>query len=191
MKKIVLVLTVLAIVPSVFLSSCKKEVDCPGLPEQMEGYFPSVGELKFSNGLGDTLVFPVSQYSRDVPRTLSNNPLSVGGTGSKPVCYETLKAFSIMSIPMYWSFELGVSEDEKTTSIRLSITEEFVSSNYFETQVNETPSSLGDYKVFGDTLNMLAFPVSNPRFTEAQIIHGQGLVKLHDEVNNCDWTRVW
>ncbi len=54
MKKIVLVLTVLAIVPSLFLSSCKKEVDCPGLPEQLEGYFPAVGELKFSNGLGDT-----------------------------------------------------------------------------------------------------------------------------------------
>ncbi len=191
MKKIVLVLTVLAIVPSVFLSSCKKEVDCPGLPEQMEGYFPSVSELKFSNGLGDTLFFPVSQYLRDVPRTLSNNPLSAGGTGSKPVCYETLKASSIMSIPMYWSFELGVSEDEKTTTIRLSITEEFVSSNYFETQVSETPSSLGDYKVFGDTLNIVAIPVSNPKFTEAQIVYGQGLVKLHDVVNNCDWTRVW
>ena len=191
MKKFVLVLAVLAIVPSVFLSSCKKTVDCPGLPEQMEGYFPSVSELKFSNGLGDTLVFPVSQYSRDVPRTLSNNPLSVGGTGSKPYCYESLKAYSSMSIPMYWSFELGVSEDEKTTSIRLSITEEFVSSNYFETQVSETPSSLGDYKVFGDTLNIVALPVPNLKFTEAQIVYGQGLVKLHDVVNNCDWTRVW
>jgi hypothetical protein len=191
MKKFVFALTVLAIVPSVFLSSCKKTVDCPGLPEQMEGYFPSVSELKFSNGLGDTLVFPVSQYSRDVPRTLSNNPLSVGGTGSKPYCYESLKAYSAMSIPMYWSFELGVSEDEKTTSIRLSITEEFVSSNYFETQVSETPSSLGDYKVFGDTLNIVAIPVPNLKFTEAQIVYGQGLVKLHDVVNNCDWTRVW
>ena len=191
MKKIVLVLTVLAIVPSVFLSSCKKEVDCPGLPEQMEGYFPSVSELKFTNGLGDTLVFPVAQYSRDVPRTLSNNPLSVGGTGSKPVCYETLQAASIMSIPVYWSFELGVSEDEKTTSISLSITEEFVSNNYFEAQVNETPSSLGDYKVFGDTLDIMASPVSSMRFSEAQIVYGQGLVKLHDVVNNCEWTRVW
>jgi len=191
MKKVVLVLAVLAIVPSVFLSSCKKEVDCPGLPEQMEGYFPSVGELKFSNGLGDTLVLPVSQYSRDVPRTLSNNPLSVGGTGSKPVCYETLQAASIMSIPVYWSFELGVSEDEKTTSISLSITEEFVSNNYFEAQVNETPSSLGAYKVFGDTLDIMASPVSSMRFSEAQIVYGQGLVKLHDVVNNCEWTRVW
>ena len=191
MKKIVLVLTVLAIVPSVFLSSCKKEVDCPGLPEQMEGYFPSVGELKFSNGLGDTLVFPVEEYTRAVPRTLSNNPLSVGGTGMKPVCYETLKAYSIMSIPMYWSFELGVSEDEKTTSISLNITEEFLSNNYFDVQVNETPSSLGDYKVFGDTLVIAASPVSSMRFSEAQIVYGQGLVKLHDVVNNCDWTRVW
>ena len=191
MKKIVLVLTVLAIVPSVFLISCKKTVDCPGLPEQMEGYFPSVGELKFSNGLGDTLVLPVQEYERDVPRTLSNNPLSVGGTGMKPICYERIKASSSMYIPVYWFFELGVSEDEKTTSIRLSITEEFVSSNYFETQVSETPNSLGDYKVFGDTLNIVAIPVSNPKFTEAQIVYGQGLVKLHDVVNNCDWTRVW
>ena len=191
MKKIVLVLAVLAIVPSVFFSSCKKEVDCPGLPQQMEGYFPSVSELKFSNGLGDTLILPVSQYSRDVPRTLSNNPLSVGGTGSKPVCYETLEAASTMNIPVYWSFELGVSEGEKTTTISLSITEEFVSNNYFEAQVNETPSSLGDYKVFGDTLAITASPVSSMRFSEAQIVYGQGLVKLHDVVNNCDWTRVW
>lgn len=191
MKKIVLVLAVLAIVPSVFFSSCKKEVDCPGLPQQMEGYFPSVSELKFSNGLGDTLILPVSQYSRDVPRTLSNNPLSVGGTGMKPVCYETLEAASTMNIPVYWSFELGVSEGEKTTTISLSITEEFVSNNYFEAQVNETPSSLGDYKVFGDTLAITASPVSSMRFSEAQIVYGQGLVKLHDVVNNCDWTRVW
>ena len=191
MKKIVLVLAVLAIVPSVFFSSCKKEVDCPGLPQQMEGYFPSVSELKFSNGLGDTLILPVSQYSRDVPRTLSNNPLSVGGTGSKPVCYETLEAASTMNIPVYWSFELGVSEGEKTTTISLSITEEFVSNNYFEALVNETPSSLGDYKVFGDTLAITASPVSSMRFSEAQIVYGQGLVKLHDVVNNCDWTRVW
>ena len=191
MKKFVLVLTVLAIVPSVFLSSCKKEVDCPGLPQQMEGYFPSVSEMKFSNGLGDTLFLPVQKYERDVPRTLSNNPLSVGGTGMKPICYETLKASSTMSMPMYWSFELGVSEDEKTTSISLSITEEFVSNNYFEAQVNETPSSLGDYKVFGDTLDIKASPVSSMRFSEAQIVYGQGLVKLHDVVNNCDWTRVW
>ena len=191
MKKIVLVLAVLAIVPSVFFSSCKKEVDCPGLPQQMEGYFPSVSELKFSNGLGDTLILPVSQYSRDVPRTLSNNPLSVGGTGMKPVCYETLEAASTMNIPVYWSFELGVSEGEKTTTISLSITEEFVSNNYFEAQVNETPSSLGDYKVFGDTLDIKASPVSSMRFSEAQIVYGQGLVKLHDVVNNCDWTRVW
>lgn len=191
MKKIVLVLAVLAIVPSVFFSSCKKEVDCPGLPQQMEGYFPSVSELKFSNGLGDTLILPVSQYSRDVPRTLSNNPLSVGGTGMKPVCYETLEAASTMNIPVYWSFELGVSEGEKTTTISLSITEEFVSNNYFEALVNETPSSLGDYKVFGDTLAITASPVSSMRFSEAQIVYGQGLVKLHDVVNNCDWTRVW
>ena len=191
MKKFVVALTVLAIVPSVFLSSCKKTVDCPGLPQQMEGYFPSVSELKFSNGLGDTLVFPVSQYSRDVPRTLSNNPLSVGGTGSKPVCYETLEAASTMSIPVYWSFELGVSDDERTTKISLSITEEFISSNYFEAQVNETPSSLGDYKVFGDTLDIMASPVSSMRFSEAQIVYGHGLVKLHDVLNNCDWTRVW
>jgi hypothetical protein len=191
MKKIVLVLTVLAIVPSLFLSSCKKEVDCPGLPEQMEGYFPSVGELKFSNGLGDTLVFPVEEYTRAVPRTLSNNPLSVGGTGMKPFCYETLRASSSVYIPFYWSFELGVSEDEKTTTIRFNLTEEFVSNNYFEVVVNDTPSSLGDYKVFGDTLDIVAIPVSNLRFSEARIVYGQGVVKLHDVMNNCDWTRVW
>ena len=191
MKKIVLVLTVLAIVPSLFLSSCKKEVDCPGLPQQMEGYFPSVSELKFSNGLGDTLAFPVEEYTRAVPRTLSNNPLSVGGTGMKPVCYETLRAGSSAYVPFYWSFELGVSEDEKTTTISFNIIEEFVSNNYFEAVVSETPSSLGDYKVFGDTLDIVALPVSNPRFSEARIVYGQGLVKLHDVMNNCDWTRVW
>lgn len=191
MKKVVLVLTVLAIVPSVFLSSCKKEVDCPGLPQQMEGYFPSVGELKFSNGLGDTLVLPVEEYTRAVPRTLSNNPLSVGGTGMKPTCYEYIKARSSQYIPIYWFFELGVSEDDKTTTITFNITEEFVSSNYFEVVVNETPSSLGDYKVFGDTLNIVALPISNLRFNEAQLVYGQGLVKLHDVMNNCDWTRVW
>lgn len=191
MKKIILVVAVLAIVPSLFLTSCKKEVNCPGLPEQMENYFPNVGEMKFSNGLGDTLILPVEKYTRAEPRTVSNNPLSVGGTGMKPSCYEYIQARSSQYIPVYWFFELGVSENEKTTTLTFNITEEFVSNNYFETVVNETPSTVGDYKVFGDTLNITALTVSNPRFTEAQIVYGQGVVKLHDIMNNCDWTRVW
>ena len=191
MKKVVLVLIVLAIVPSLILSSCKKKVDCPGLPEQMENYFPNTGDLKFINGQGDTLVLASGEYSRSEPRTLSNNPLSVGGTGMKPVCYETIQTGSSQYNPIGWSFELGVYDDEKSTSIRFNLTEEFVSNNYFEAVVNETPSSLGDYKVFGDTLDMVAIPVTNPRFTEARIVYGLGVVKLHDVMNNCDWTRVW
>jgi predicted nucleotidyltransferase len=77
------------------------------------------------------------------------------------------------------------------SDIDLAVWSPEFSNNYFETQVSETPNSLGDYKVFGDTLNIVAIPVSNPKFTEAQIVYGQGLVKLHDVVNNCDWTRVW
>lgn len=191
MKKIVVIFIVLAILPSLFLSSCKKEVDCPGLAQQMENYFPNLGDLKFINGQGDTLVLPVEQYSRSEKRTLSNNPWSVGGTGMKPVCYEYIQARSSQYIPIYWFFELGISEDDNSTTLTFNVTEEFVSSNYFEVLVNETPGSLGDYKVFGDTLEIVALEVSNPRFTQAQIIYGQGLVKLHDVINNCDWTRVW
>lgn len=190
-KKFVLAFTEFVLILSVFLSSCKKEVECPGLPYQMEGYFPSVNELKFSNGIGDTLLLPVDDYSRSIPRTLSNNPLSVGGTGAKPFCIETIEAGSSMSIPVYWSFKLAVSEDTKTTEINFTITEAFISTNSFNKVVNETPSTLGDYKVFGDTLVMSAIQPPVARFTEAQIVYGQGLVKLHDVVNNCDWTRVW
>ena len=194
-KKFLLSLVVFGTISSVFFSSCKKKVDCSGLPQQMEGYFPSVSELKFSNGIGDTLILPVNYYSRSVPRTLTNNPLSVGGTGAKPFCYETIEArgdatWSSMSIPVYWSFELAVLEDSKTTKIIFSITEEFISTNSFNKAVNETPSTLGDYNVFGDTLNLTVLQPS-ARFTEAQIIFGKGLVKLRDVVNNCDWTRFW
>ena len=189
-KKFLLSLVVFGIFSLLFISSCKKKVDCSGLPQQMEGYFPSVSELKFSNGIGDTLILPVEYYSRSVPRTLTNNPLSVGGTGAKPFCYETIEAWSSMSIPVYWSFKLTVSEDSKTTEINFTITEEFISTNSFNKKVNETPSTLGDYKVFGDTLVMSVIQ-SVTRFSEAQIVYGQGLVKLHDVVNNCDWTRVW
>jgi hypothetical protein len=183
-------LIVFEIISLVCLSSCVKEVDCSGLPQQMEGYFPLASELKFSNGIGDTLILPVEIYSRTSPRTLSNNPLSVGGTGSKPVCYETYEVGSTYLIPIYWSFKLTVSEDSKTTEIDLTITETQVSTNSFNKIVYETPSKIGDYKVFGDTIIM---PVMQPvaRFTEAQLIYGKGLVKLHDVVKNCDWTRIW
>lgn len=199
-KKFLLSLVVFGTISSVFLSSCKKKVDCSGLPQQMEGYFPSVSELKFSNGIGDTLISPVDEYSRSIPRTLTNNPLSVGGTGGTPFCVETIEASggSSVSIPVYWSLELGVTEDSKTTEIRFTITEEFISTgrgaSYFNKVVNETPSTLGDYKVFGDTLVMSAIQLQPPvlrRFSEAKIVYGQGLVKLHDVVNNCDWTRFW
>jgi hypothetical protein len=197
-KKFLLSLVVFGTISSVFLSSCKKKVDCSGLPQQMEGYFPSVSELKFSNGIGDTLILPVDEYSRSIPRTLTNNPLSVGGTGGTPFCVETIEAWSSVSIPVYWSLKLGVTEDSKTTEIRFTITEEFISTgrgaSYFNKVVNETPSTLGDYKVFGDTLVMSAIQLQPPvlrRFSEAKIVYGQGLVKLHDVVNNCDWTRFW
>jgi hypothetical protein len=117
--------------------------------------------------------------------------LSVGGTGAKPFCIETLEAWSSMNIPVYWSFKLAVSEDAKTTEINFTITEAFISTNSFNKVVNETPSTFGDYKVFGDTLVMSAIQPPVARFTEAQIVYGQGLVKLHDVVNNCDWIRVW
>lgn len=178
------------IITLAFLGSCAKEVECSGLPQQMEGYFPLVNELKFSNGIGDTLVLPVEIYTRSSPRTLTNNPLSVGGTGAKPVCSETFEAASTFQIPIYWSFKLAVSNDAKTTEINLVITESQVSTSNFNKVVNETPNKLGDYKVFGDTLIM---PVMQPvaRFTKAQIIYGKGLVRLHDEFKNCDWTRIW
>ena len=194
-KKFLLSLVVFGTISSVFLSSCKKKVDCSGLPQQMEGYFPSVSELKFSNGIGDTLILPVDEYSRSIPRTLTNNPLSVGGTGGTPFCVETIEAWSSVSIPVYWSLKLGVTEDSKTTEIRFTITEEFISTgrgaSYFNKVVNETPSTLGDYKVFGDTLVMSAIQHPVLRFSEAKCVYGQGLVKLHDVVNNCDWTRFW
>jgi hypothetical protein len=188
-KMFLIALTVLGIIPTLFLSSCTKEVDCPGLPQEMEGYFPEVSALKFSNGIGDTLILPVDDYARSTPRTLTNNPLSVGGTGAKPSCYETIEASSTMNIPVYWSFKLALSEEYKTTEIIFSITEAFISTNFFKTVVNETPSTFGDYKVFGDTLVMSAIQPA-ARFTEARFVFDQGLVKLHDVVNNCDWTRV-
>jgi len=165
-------------------------VDCQGLPEQMEGYFPSVSELKFSNEMGDTLILPVEDYSRSTPRTLTNNPLSVGGTGAKPICYETLEARSSLNIPLYWTFKLSVSGEDQTSEINLTITEEFISTNSFNLVVNETPSSVGNDKVFGDTIIMTASQ-SVVRFSEAKMVYGQGLVRLHDVVNNCNWTRVW
>jgi len=122
---------------------------------------------------------------------LSNNPLSAGGSGSSPVCYETIEAWSSMSIPVYWSFKLTVSEESKSSEINFTMTEEFISTNSFSKVVNETPSTLGDYKVFGDTINLLVVQTPVARFTEAQIIFGQGLVKLRDLVNNCYWTRFW
>jgi hypothetical protein len=189
-KKFLLALTVFGIIPTVFLNSCKKEVDCQGLPQEIEGYFPSVSELKFSNGIGDTLILPVEDYSRSIPRTLSNNPWSAGGSGMKQVCYETIEARSSINIPVYWSFKLAVSENSKTTEINFTITEQFISTNSFNKAVNETPSTLGNYKVFGDTL-VISVSQSVARFTVAKIIFGQGLVKLHDVVNNCDWTRFW
>jgi hypothetical protein len=190
-NKFLLALTVFGIILSVCLSSCKKEVECPGLPYQMEGYFPSVSELKFINSIGDTLILPVDNYSRTIPRTLSNNPWSEGGSGAKPFCIETIETGSSMSTSLYWSLKLAVSEDAKTTEINFTITEAFISTNIFNKVVNETPTTLGDYKVFGDTLVMSAIQPPVARFTEAQIVYGQGLVKLHDAVNNCDWIRVW
>lgn len=188
-KTCICALAVLGIMPLLCLSSCKHKVDCHGLPQEMEGYFPKVSELKFTNEIGDTLTWSVEAYTRSTQRTLTNNPLSTGGTGNKPVCYETLEARSSMYASPDWKFKLTVSEIDKSTDITFSVVENSRYSS-FNKAVNATPSTLGDFKVFGDTLVM---PVLQPdaRFTKVQIVYGQGLMKLHDEVHHCDWTRVW
>ena len=147
------------------------------------GFITSIRNFLFDKGI-------LASYSFDLPVIVVGN-LSVGGTGAKPFCIETIEAGSSMSIPVYWSFKLAVSEDSKTTEINFTITEAFISTNSFNKVVNETPTTLGDYKVFGDTLVMSAIQPPVARFTDVQIVYGQGLVKLHDVVNNCDWTRVW
>lgn len=188
-KKFISVFTILGFISSVFLGSCVKQVDCSGLPQQMENYFPSASELKFINGIGDTFILPIEDYSRATPRTLTNNPFSVGGTGMKPICYETLETGTTLTLPIYWSFKLTVREDSKTSEINFTITESLVSTSTFYKLVNETPNTMGDYRIFGDTL-VIAVSQPSARFTEAQIIYGQGLVKLHDVVKKCDWNRI-
>jgi hypothetical protein len=128
---------------------------------------------------------------KSLPRTVTNNPWSAGGAGAgRPYCNESLQAGSANYTGTYFGAIISVFDESQRSEFSFSITESGVSSNSFYVEVNETPASLGDYRVFGDTLDLVC-DIPSARFTQAKFIYGQGLVKLHDITNNCDWTRVW
>lgn len=178
---------ILLIVSGFLMVSCKKTINCPGFPEGLKNYFPNTSLLKFTNANNDTLKIAIVTSFITTPRTESNNPLSVGGTGSAPVCIEQLE-YSNYNSNLSFSFNLSLNEKYNYTSIRINLSEEFVSSSYFEIETSNTPTTLGNNKVFGDTLNLNS---SFGRFNFAQLIYGQGIVKLYDVVNNCEWNRVF
>ena len=178
---------ILLIVSSFLMVSCKKTINCPGFPEGLKNYFPDTSLLKFTNSANDTLKIVINIKYITLPRTESNNPLSEGGSGSAPICIEqlTYQNNDVSNIELY--FDISMSE-ENYTQLRLYLTEVSVLTSNFYIEESTTPSSLGTGKVFGDTINMNS---SIGRFNFAQLIYGQGIVKLYDVVNNCEWNRVF
>ncbi len=179
---------ILLIVSSLLLVSCKKTINCAGFPDGLKNYFPDTSLIKFTNSANDTLKIVINIKYITLPRTESNNPLSVGGTGSAPFCIEQLTYRNNYGSNIELYFDISLSEKENYTKLRLYLTEEFVSTSNFYTEESTTPSSLGTVKVFGDTINMNS---SIGRFNFAQLIYGQGIVQLYDVVNNCEWNRVF
>lgn len=179
---------ILLIVSSFLIVSCKKTINCPGFPEGLKNYFPDNSLLKFTNSANDTLKIVMNIKYITLPRTESNNPLSVGGTGFAPVCIEQLTYKNNYGSTIELYFDISMSEKENYTKLRLYLTEVSVLTSNFYIEESTTPSSLGTDKVFGDTINMNS---SIGRFNFAQLIYGQGIVKLYDVVNNCEWNRVF
>jgi hypothetical protein len=179
---------ILLIVSSFLIVSCKKTINCPGFPEGLKNYFPDNSLLKFTNSANDTLKIVINIKYITLPRTESNNPLSVGGTGSAPICIEQLTYKNNYGSTIELYFDISMSEKGNFTKLRLYLTEVSVLTSDFYIEESTTPSSLGSGKVFGDTINMNS---SIGRFNFAQLIYGQGIVKLYDVVNNCEWNRVF
>lgn len=179
---------ILLIVSSFLIVSCKKTINCPGFPEGLKNYFPDTSLLKFTNSANDTLKIVMNIKYITLPRTESNNPLSEGGTGSAPICIEQLTYKNNYGSTIELYFDISMSEKENFTKLRLYLTEVSVLTSNFYIEESTTPSSLGTGKVFGDTINMNS---SIGRFNFAQLIYGQGIVKLYDVVNSCEWNRVF
>lgn len=181
---------ILLIVSSFIIVSCKKTINCAGFPEGLKNYFPNTSLLKFTNANNDTLKIAIVGSNVSVPRTVSNNPLSEGGSGGNPFCVEVLSYYSnyynSFTDELEFSINITFYNESKNTNLRFNVSEPFVSSSGFEIDTINTTTSSG--KVFGDTLNLNS---SFGRFNFAQLIYGQGIVKLYDVVNNCEWNRVF
>jgi hypothetical protein len=181
---------ILLIFSSLLFVSCKKTINCPGFPEGLKNYFPNTSLLKFTNANNDTLKIAIIGSDISVPRTVSNNPLSEGGSGGDPFCIEELSYFSnyynTFTNELEFSINITFYNESKYTYLRFNVTEPFVSTSGFEIDTTNTTTPYG--KVFGDTLNLNS---SFGRFNFAQLIYGQGIVKLYDLVNNCEWNRVF
>ncbi len=173
---------------SLLIFSCKKTINCAGFPEGLKNYFPETSLLKFTNSANDTLKIVMNIKYITLPRTESNNPLSEGGSGSAPFCIEQLTYRNNYGSTIELYFDISMSEKENYTKLRLYLTDVSVLTSNFYIEASTTPSSLGTGKVFGDTINMNS---SIGRFNFAQLIYGQGIVKLYDAVNNCEWNRVF
>jgi hypothetical protein len=180
---------ILLIVSNLLLVSCKKTINCPGFPEGLKNYLPETSLLKFTNTSNDTLEIAINSKFITLPRTVSNNPLSEGGTGADPVCIEELTYNNdSYNNTQELVFYFNISLSSYGATLRLNLQEPLVSTSTFDVETSNTPSSLGTSNIFGDTLNLNC---TFGRFSFAQIIYGQGIVKLYDVANNCEWTRVF
>jgi hypothetical protein len=181
---------ILLVVSSFLIVSCKKTINCAGFPEGLKNYFPNTSVLKFTNANNDTLKIVIVGSNISVPRTESNNPLSEGASGGNPVCIEELSYnsnyYTTFTNELEFSINITFYNESKYTYLRFNVTEPFVSTSGFEIDTTNTTTPYG--KVFGDTLNLNS---SFGRFNFAQLIYGQGIVKLYDLVNNCEWNRVF
>jgi hypothetical protein len=178
----------LSLLAFLLLDSCGQEKECPGFSDNLLPYIPQESRLVFRNVAGDSLVFNTLTFSKTPPRTVKQNVLSVGGTGSKPYCVSNCSLGSVIvpSDSQSLGYIIDVDNEANACTLRVSMASQLPSNDYFMKIVPFSPVG----KLFGDTILLSnSSPTTDPRFSRIEIIHGRGLVGIQDDVKKCWWKR--
>jgi hypothetical protein len=189
LKSSVSAIVICALSCALCVISCNKDQkDCPAFSDNLVPYIPNESRMVFFNAAGDSLLFRTEVYDKSEQHTVTRNRLSVGGTGAKPYCRSScsLSSSFLSSDANQVDYSIDVDNEADTCALRLTIRSGLPSIDYFFSSVPFAPVG----KVFGDTLQLTNFvTTTNPRFSAITIVHGRGIVRLTDEVENCVWSR--
>jgi len=165
------------------LTSCKTE--CPGFPAAYNDYFPyhERQEVKFSNGVGDTLSLIISEIWATDSYSLGNF--------CKCVCESSAGFKTDFSSQYSLSISLNSSFVQQNFLIESIMDfDQYNESLSYSKEITTDPNKTLPLDNLTDTINLVSNFENNERVDWLKLVYNKGLVEFNDLNYRCVWKLV-